>query len=97
MTSDARGQVTFHFSAPTQLQRYRFASRSADFLICRTCGVYVAAVLETSRARFATLNVNTMGCAAQAPAAVAVSYEGETLEDKLARREQRWTPVAGMK
>jgi hypothetical protein len=94
MTSDARGQVRFRFSDPSQLQRYRFASRSADFLVCRSCGVYVAAVLETSHGRFATLNVNTMDCAGQTPEAAAVSYDGETLEAKLQRREQRWTPVA---
>jgi hypothetical protein len=96
MTSDARGSVTFHVSDPSKLQRYRFGTNSADFWICRQCGVYVAAVLETPRGRFATLNVNTMEDAGGAAQSTAVSYEGETLEEKVARRERGWTPVSDM-
>jgi hypothetical protein len=93
MTSDPRGSVTFGVSDASKLQRYRFGTMSADFWICRQCGVYVAAVLKTPRGRFATLNVNTMEDAGGAAQAIAVSYEGETLEEKVARRERGWTPV----
>ena len=70
-----------------------FGSRSADFLVCRECGVYVAAVMTSRRGQFATVNVNVIRNLAALPAASPVSYDGESAEQKIARRELRWTPV----
>ena len=94
-TTDPSGSVTFQIADASKLQRYRFGLRSADFLICRDCGVYVAAVLTSPQGQFATLNINTIRAALEVPAAVPISYEEESLEQKQARRELRWTPVAG--
>jgi len=91
-TSDPDGSVTFHIADPATLLRYRFASRTADFLVCRNCGTYVAAVVTSSRGQFATLNVNAIAGIAAFPEAKPVSYEGESAEQK---RERRWTPVHG--
>ena len=92
-TSDPHGTVIFHFANPTNLHRYRFASRTADFLVCRDCGTYVAAVVALPRGQFATLNVNAIADIAGLPEAKPVSYEGESTEQKVERRERRWTPV----
>ena len=62
-------------------------------MICRTCGVYVAAVLTASRGRFATVNVNAFDEPLEIPEATPISYEGETLEQRQQRRERKWTPV----
>jgi len=78
---------------PTKLSRYRFGTRSSDFLVCRNCGVYVAALLASSKGQFATLNINTIGALRDAPKALPVSYEDESAEERSSRREQRWTPV----
>ena len=43
-TSDPRGEVRFHAAAADRVARYRFGLRSADFLVCRECGVYVGAI-----------------------------------------------------
>jgi hypothetical protein len=85
--------VTFQITEPSKLVHYRFGTRSSDFLICGTCGVYVAALLTSSKGQFATLNINTMGALPDVPPAVPVSYEGESAEQRSSRREQRWTPV----
>ena len=74
------------------MQRYRFALRTADFLVCRTCGVYLAAVLTSPRGQFATLYVNTIR-GAFVVEAEPTSYDGESSEQRLARRERQWTPV----
>ncbi len=94
-TSDPDGSVIFHIANPAALLRYRFASRSADFLICRSCGAYVAALVASPRGQFATLNVNAIAGIAALPEAKPVSYEGESAEQKRERRERRWTPVRG--
>ena len=43
-TSDPQGRVTVRVQDAAQLSRYRFGLALADFLVCRRCGVYVAAL-----------------------------------------------------
>jgi hypothetical protein len=79
----------------SKLQRYRFGTRSTDFMVCTHCGVYLAALLTSSRGQFATLNINTIYTELDTPQAVPVWYDGEPLEERRSRREERWTPVTG--
>jgi hypothetical protein len=62
-------------------------------MICKTCGVYVAAALTTARGRFATVNINALNEHLDVQAATSISYEGEALEQRQDRRERQWTPV----
>jgi hypothetical protein len=95
-TSDPRGSVRFRISTPKALVRYSFALRTANFLLCRRCGVYIAALLSTERGRFATINVSSIAPAPpDLPSAEPVSYDSESREQRVARREARWTPVLG--
>ncbi|MEO7386823.1 MAG: aldehyde-activating protein [Gammaproteobacteria bacterium] len=95
-TSDPAGELQFRFARPEFLRRYRFALRTADFLICKECGTYVAAVLLSGRGAQAAINVNTLravpgGLHAGKP----VSHDSESGETRRARRVQTWTPVVG--
>jgi len=92
-TSDPNGSVTFDIADASKLERYRFGTKTTDFLICNGCGVYLAAVLTSARGQFATLNVNAMQSLPDLAEAAPVSYDGESSEHRMARREQRWTPV----
>ena len=95
-TSDPGGSVRFRVADPNAVGRYRFGLRTADFLFCRSCGVYVAALLRAERGDYATVNVNTLVTAVPGlPAAAPVSYEAESREERIARRRSRWTPVSG--
>ncbi len=96
VTSDSSGQVRFSYVHPDRLRRYRHALRTADFLLCRECGVYVGAVLLTGAGAVAALNVNTLrelprGLARARP----VNYRGESAEERRTRRAAGWTPVFG--
>lgn len=94
-TSDPRGSVRFTLSKPETLVRYRFALRTADFLLCRRCGVYLGAVLSSPRGSFATLNLNALLAPRLEPSCKSVSYDSESPQERVARREARWTPVVG--
>ncbi len=95
-TSDPAGSLEFFEHAPGALNRYRFARRTADYLICRNCGCYLGAIFPGSRGRVGIVNVNAMkNRPADLPPAEIKDYDAETLEQRAARREQRWTPVAG--
>lgn len=67
---------------------------TADFLLCRNCGVYIGAAIETDRGKFGIVNVHTLVDKPAAVAAVApISYDGEDVAGRVSRREERWTPV----
>src|SRR5262245_51819290 len=52
-----------------------------------SCGVYVAALIATTKERFATVNVDAIHALGSVPEAVPVSYEEESTEQRTARRE----------
>jgi hypothetical protein len=91
-TSDPQGALELVVRDPELLTRYRFGLRTADFWLCRACGVYLGAA--TIDGRFALINTNTLvHRPAQLSPPHTMSYDGETATTRLARREQRWTPI----
>lgn len=87
--SDPAGRLTLRF-AEDAVRRYRFGARTAEFLVCRDCGAYVASVME----HFGVLNVVGADIAVLASrAARPVDYDGESADERRARRRQRWTPT----
>lgn len=90
--SDPDGLATLTVGGP--VIRYRFASKSSDYLLCATCGVYLGAVAEIDGATFATLNLNAFEDPRLHLEAAPVSYAGETAAAKADRRRARWTPVS---
>jgi hypothetical protein len=90
------GELQFRFERPEFLRRYRFALRTADFLVCKECGTYVAAVLLSGRGAQGVINLNTLR---EPPKGLrpgkTVSYDGESGEVRRARRVLTWTPVVG--
>ncbi len=93
--TDPAGSLEIRIRDPDQVSRYRFGLRTADFLICRTCGVYVTAVCTVDGATYATLNCNVLDdrSAFTQPAA-RVDYDGEAAPERLARRRRAWTPAS---
>jgi hypothetical protein len=93
--SDRDGEVKIAVTDWSQAERYRFGSRTADYILCRRCGVYVGAVCDTSSGLRAVLNVNCLDDRAaftQTPAAP--DYDGEATDARLARRATNWMPAA---
>jgi hypothetical protein len=75
--------------------RYRFATNSAEFLICARCGIYVGAQMEEEGRFYAIANLRTFeGNGEFARRAEPMDYSGENLSARRTRRASRWTPVA---
>lgn len=92
--SDPQGRAEFVVHDPSRLSRYSFALGTAQFLVCRTCGVYVGAILADAGSAYATININallTPGVFARAT--VPVSYDRESARQRQARRRALWTPA----
>ena len=95
MTSDPAGSLAFRSTDPTLVGRYRFGGRTAEFLICRECGVYIGVEMQTDKGRFGVLNVLSLRpLLTGLPPAEPMDYGAETAEVRRLRRETRWTPVA---
>jgi hypothetical protein len=95
-TSDPQGEMSIAVAEPSRLVRYRFATRSADFLICARCGVYVGAAMEEGGRWYAIANLNTLDRRAElSPVPKSMDYSGEDLSARRSRRAARWTPIRG--
>jgi hypothetical protein len=95
-TSDPDGRIRFEIRDPQHLTRYRFGLKTADFLICGKCGIYVGATMREGSRAWAIINANTLDDVAQlTQALVPMDYDGEDAPRRLARRKQRWSPAEG--
>ena len=93
-TTDPAGSVEIVVDDAAELSRYEFGLRTAEFLICRRCGVYLAAVCTVDGSLYATINVNVLeDRSAFSRPAESMRYDGEDAAGRLARRKARWTPA----
>jgi hypothetical protein len=92
--SDPKGWIEFVVHDPAQLNRYTFGLGTAQFLVCRTCGVYVGAIMPDAGSAYAIINVNALHTPKVfAQAAVPVNYDRESVAERQARRREQWTPA----
>jgi hypothetical protein len=93
-TSDPGGRIRIAVRDAALLERYRFGLKTADFLVCRRCGVYIGALLEDEGRGWFTVNANTFK---ERPAldfpAVPHDFDTEDVAARIARRKRNWTPV----
>ena len=90
--SDPKGMLRLRATAP--ITRYRFGHRTADFLLCSRCGTYVATMMEGPNGPVGVINVVGLAIPElkDAPADLS-SLDGETPDERIARRLGRWTPM----
>ena len=93
-TSDPQGSVEIWAEDWSLVEPYRFGSATAEFLICRRCGVYIGAVGKTDAGTRAVINVNCLDDrAAFTGNPSPVDHDGEATQTRLARRAANWTPT----
>jgi hypothetical protein len=94
-----RGAWTSHPDARFQLSiadescvtRYRFATKTADFHVCLACGVVPIVTCTIEGKRYAVFNVNAFDGAEREQVVTSASdFEGEGIDDRLARRRRNW-------
>jgi hypothetical protein len=92
--TDPAGHLAIHAERENHLGRYAFGLRTAEYLTCRTCGVYVAAVTTGDSEPRGIAIVNCLDAHRQfMREPIAVDYSAESREDRVERRRRRWTPV----
>jgi len=92
-TSHPDGRFHLRIADDSRVTRYRFGTKTADFHICLTCGVVPIATCVMEGARYAVVNVNSFDDVDRSQLVEAPrNFEGETTDDRLARRRRSWTP-----
>jgi hypothetical protein len=92
-TSNPRGQFRLQVADEASVRRYRFGTESADFHVCAGCGAVPIVTCVMDGARYAVVNANAFDDADSSELArSAADFEGETKENRLARRRRNWTP-----
>jgi hypothetical protein len=93
-TSDPDGSADIRTADWSMVERYRFGTGTAEFLICKRCGVYIGAIGETASGARVVININCLddrSAFTQRPDPV--DHDGEPTGDRLARRAANWTPA----
>jgi hypothetical protein len=94
-TSDPKGLMRIRVRHSDRLLRYRFGLKTADFLLCAHCGVYIGAHLPEAGGGFMTVNVNSFRTPPPLDFPIVPhDFDAEDLAARIARRKARWTPVA---
>ena len=92
--ADPHGLLTILVKDRERLQVYRFGLRTAGYLVCRECGVYVAAICGDGDDARAIVIVNALDDRERfSREPIPVRYDAESSEQRLARRGAAWIPV----
>jgi len=93
--SDPAGHISLSAQNPDLLERYRFGTGITDFLVCKTCGVYVAAYMDDGDDAYANVMASVLDDHESFPAAAApTDYGNEDAAGKRQRRREKWTPAS---
>lgn len=90
-TACADGRLRVTLNDTTRVSRYRFGTRTAEFLVCAVCGVPPVALSDIDGKAYAVVNVN---CFEHVDPALVrpqpVSFGEEDSVTRLARRQRNW-------
>jgi hypothetical protein len=75
--TDPNGRLTVEFDDAALVSRYVFGLRTSEFLVCRRCGVYVAAVMREGDRAWGTVNLEALEDRTRFGMPVQVSYAAE--------------------
>lgn len=91
--SDPAGRCRFEINGAA-LSWYRFETRTGMSLICNRCGTYAGVIIEDRDKVWSVLNARALAIPElRDRPAVPKVYEGESPEERIARRKSMWTPT----
>lgn len=92
--SDPQGHLEVRTKDPALLQRYTFGLGTAEYLLCRNCGVYLAALMTEDEAAYGIAIVHALDEAERFTGTpIKADYDAEDETARRTRRRDRWTPA----
>lgn len=99
--SKHNGIMTSHVDATLEINindwdvttSYRFATKTADFLVCSNCGVMAAVVSKIDNSMYGVVNIHSFDNLKSWDYTVEFrNYDSEDINSRLARRASAWIP-----
>jgi len=92
-TSHPEAKLEAVIADESMLSAYSFATGTAEFSVCRRCGVVPFVTSRIDGRLYAVVNVNTFENGGPLALTETVSdFDGESVEERLARRAGTWIP-----
>ena len=89
--SDSAGKIDVTIKDASQVSRYAFGHKTAEFITCSTCGVTLLAVSKIEGNYHAVLNVNVLDDQGSFTGTEsAFDYDAESELSRLDRRKKNW-------
>ena len=92
--SDPEGSVQIAITDESLWNKHRFGTATCDFMICKKCDGYLGAVGETPAGLKAVISIWCLETPDVFTKFMPTDFEGEDVENRLARRARNWTPAA---
>ncbi len=90
-TSHPASKLTVTIGDGNLVSKYAFGTRTATFHVCARCGAVPFVTSEIAQHLYAVVNVNALENVDDSVLhRAAVSFEGEDLDARLARRTRNW-------
>jgi hypothetical protein len=92
-TSNPAGSLEIRIEHPELVSRYEFGTKTATFHVCGHCGVAPVATSDIDGRTYAVVSVRAfenVDPALLKPGPV--TFEGEEVDSRLARRKRNWIP-----
>jgi hypothetical protein len=90
-TSYPAGRLEVVVKDPSQVSRYAFGTRTAEFHICARCGVVPVVTSRIDERVYAVVSVNAFeGVAPSLLQRTPASFDGEGTDSRLERRKRSW-------
>ncbi|HUR90268.1 MAG TPA: GFA family protein [Ramlibacter sp.] len=92
-TSNPQGRLDVRVSDPSQVSRYTFGTKTAQFHICSRCGAVPVVTSEVGGTTYAVVSVNAFdNVDPSLLKRASATFDGESEGDRLARRARNWIP-----
>jgi hypothetical protein len=89
------GRFHLQIADASRVTPYRLGTGTADFHVCSTCGIVPIVTCVIEGTRYAVVNAAILDNVESSRFVQrATNFEGETTEERLARRRRNWMPEA---
>ena len=89
--SDPDGELEYTINHPESLFIYSFGTKTAEFLMCKNCGVLPFITSRINDKTYAVINSNTLDQTDEFNKhSKVVKYDNEAVEQRLLRRKKYW-------
>jgi len=92
-TSNPNASLAVQVKDPSQLSRYEFGTRTAEFHVCSRCGIVPVVTSRIDGRLYAVVSVNAFeGVDPSLLKRGSANFDGEGEESRLGRRKKNWIP-----